>query len=448
MFLEFYGLREQPFGVTPDPNYLYLSRTHGEALGALLDGIKADRGFMALIAEPGMGKTTVLYRLLEEFRDSARSVFLFQTQCDSREFFRYILSELGIKTARMGLVAMHNKLNEILFSEMLAGKRFVLVVDEAQDLEEPVLETIRLLSDFETPHAKLLGIILSGQPLLAEKLAQPALSQLKQRITIVRCLEPLSADETSSYIEHRLKVAGYSGSRLFEPEALALIGGQTQGIPREINNLCFNALTLGEARRSPTISSGIVREALANVSVVSIARQLHIEGRPAPATPIWAPVLKDSGDLMFELAAEIKDAIERRAYELFEARSFEHGHDREDWMRAESELLNVPVEITEGESELAVHANVPGFGANDLKVEVAPHCLCIVGRREEASEETKETAVAFQRRCKRIFRLLDLPFEIDPDGTKATVREGLLEIKLRKVGVCEKEREIARAATA
>ena len=122
MFLDFYGLREQPFGVTPDPNYLYLSRTHGEALGALLEGVKADRGFMALIAEPGMGKTTILYRLLEELRDSARTVFLFQTQCDSREFFRYILSELGIKTARMGLVSMHNKLNEILFGEMLAGQ--------------------------------------------------------------------------------------------------------------------------------------------------------------------------------------------------------------------------------------------------------------------------------------------------------------------------------------
>src|SRR5229473_4207116 len=250
MFLDYYGLPEQPFGVTPDPKYLYLSRTHGEALGALLDGIKADRGFMALIAEPGMGKTTILYRLMEELRDFARTVFLFQTQCDSREFFRYILSELGIKTARMGLVSMHNKLNEVLFSEMLAGRRFVVVVDEAQDLDGPVLETIRLLSDFETPHAKLLGIILSGQPLLAEKLAQPALSQLKQRIAIVRRLERLSADETACYIEHRLKVAGFSGGRLFEPEALALIGQQSQGIPREINNLCFNALSLGEARRS------------------------------------------------------------------------------------------------------------------------------------------------------------------------------------------------------
>src|SRR5258708_12394345 len=119
MFLDYYGLPEQPFGVTPDPKYVYLSRTHGEALGALLDGIKTDRGFMALIAEPGMGKTTILYRLMEELRDSARTVFLFQTQCDSREFFRYILSELGIKTARLGLVSMHNKFHSALFTVIL-----------------------------------------------------------------------------------------------------------------------------------------------------------------------------------------------------------------------------------------------------------------------------------------------------------------------------------------
>jgi general secretion pathway protein A len=195
MFLDFYGLREQPFGVTPDPGYLYLSRTHRQALAALLYGIKADRGFLALIAESGMGKTTLLYRLMEELHDSARTVFLFQTQCDSREFFCYVLSELGIETAGMGLAAMHKKLNHVLFNEMLAGRRFVLVVDEAQDLEGPTLETIRLLSDFETTHAKLLEIVLAGQPQLAEKLAQRGLSQLRQRIAILGHLEPLSVAE-------------------------------------------------------------------------------------------------------------------------------------------------------------------------------------------------------------------------------------------------------------
>ncbi len=449
MFLDFYGLREQPFGVTPDPNYLYLGRTHREALGALVDGIQADRGFMALIAEPGLGKTTLLYRLLEEFRNTARSVFLFQTQCDSREFFRYILSELGITTVRMNLVAMHNKLNEALFGEMLAGRRFILIVDEAQDIEEPVLETIRLLSDFETPHAKLLGIILSGQPLLAEKLAKPALSQLKQRIAVVRCLEPLSADETSSYIAHRLKVSGYSGRRLFEPEALALIHERSRGIPREINNLCFDALTLGAARRSLTITGEIARQALANVSIDSIVRQTQLDSTSASKTSVPTTPLKASGEFLLDFAAEIKDAIARRAYELFEARGFAHGHDHEDWLRAESEvLLDVQLEITEAESEFVVRANVPGFGENDLKVEVAPRCLCILGEHEEASEETPETSAAAQRHCKRIFRVLDLPSEIDSAAIKTTVHDGLLEITLRKLGVREQERPIARAATA
>jgi type II secretory pathway predicted ATPase ExeA len=387
MFLDFYGLREQPFGVTPDPKYLYLSRTHDEALAALLEGVKADRGFMALIAEPGMGKTTILYRLMEEVQDSARTVFLFQTQCDSREFFRYLLSELGIKTPRMGLVSMHKKLNDLLFSEMLAGKRFVIIVDEAQNLEGPVLETIRLLSDFETPHAKLLEIVLAGQPQLAEKLAQPGLSQLRQRIAIVRRLEPLRAQETACYIEHRLKVAGYSGGLLFAPDALSLIAAQSQGIPREINNICFNALSLGEANRCQMISGEIVQEVLANISVDYITLQSRALVSSAAATPVRTSSLFPDGPT-FELAQEINDLIANRAYELFESSGFTHGHAREDWLRAESEiLLKVPVDVTETETELTVRADVPGFGEKDLEVRIAPRSLCILGRRQETSDQ-------------------------------------------------------------
>jgi general secretion pathway protein A len=163
MFLDFYRLREQPFGVAPNSAYLYPSKTHREALAELSSGLEADRGFMALIAKPGMGKTTLLNQLLDEWRDSARTVFLFQTQCDSREFLRYVLCELGVDAEQMGLVVMHHQLNKVLFDEMLAGKRFVLAVDEAQNLSESVLETVRLLSNFETQHTKLLQIVLAGQ---------------------------------------------------------------------------------------------------------------------------------------------------------------------------------------------------------------------------------------------------------------------------------------------
>src|SRR5579863_3665289 len=146
MYLDFFGLREQPFGVTPDPAFLYLSQTHREALEALRSDLVNDRGFMALVGEPGLGKTTLLYKLLEEWNPTCRIVFLFQTQCDSREFFRYLLAELGIDAESMGLVAMHHALNQILFHEMLAGKRFVLIVDESQNLDHSVLETVRGLS--------------------------------------------------------------------------------------------------------------------------------------------------------------------------------------------------------------------------------------------------------------------------------------------------------------
>ena len=169
MFLRYYGMREQPFGVTPDPHCFYLSATHREALASLIYGIEAGRGFVAMIAQPGMGKTTLLFQFLELLGNSARSVFLFHTQCNSHEFFHYLLSDMGIDSQGQDLARMHDHLNQALLAEARAGRRFVLVIDEAQNLDESVLETVRLLSDFETPRSKLIHIILSGQPQLAKE---------------------------------------------------------------------------------------------------------------------------------------------------------------------------------------------------------------------------------------------------------------------------------------
>ena len=169
MFLEHYGLRDQPFGVTPDPRYLYFGATHREALASLYYGIETGCGFMTLIAPPGMGKTTLLLHLLDRVRNSAQTVFLFQTQCDSREFLRCLLTDLGIDAREQNLAHMHEALNSVLLSNARTGRRFVLVIDEAQNLGHSVLETVRLLSDFETTSAKLLQIVLSGQPQLADR---------------------------------------------------------------------------------------------------------------------------------------------------------------------------------------------------------------------------------------------------------------------------------------
>ena len=281
MFLEFYGFREQPFGVTPDPRFLYLSPAHREALASLYYGIESGRGFLALIAKPGMGKTTLLFHLLEKFRHNARTAFLFQTQCNSREFMRFLLAELGIESHDQDFVRMHEEFNKMLLQEARAGRRFIVVVDEAQNLDNSVLETVRLLSDFETPRAKLLQIILAGQPELADKLASRHMAQLKQRVSLLNRLSPLSVEETRKYIDHRLKVAGYTGASLFTPEALVAIARFTEGIPRNINNFCFNVLSLGCAVRQKVTDLALVEEVISdldiNQHVTEIAPQRPID---------------------------------------------------------------------------------------------------------------------------------------------------------------------------
>ena len=260
--LAFYGLQQQAFDVTPDPAYLFPSPLHREALSALSLGIENLRGFLALIAEPGMGKTTLLNKLIEELRDSARVVFLFQTQCSSEELLRYLLSELEVEYEGMDIVAMHRALSQASFEEMLQGRRFVLIVDEAQNLDDSVLEAIRLLSDYETTHSKLIQIVLAGQPQLVKTLMQPNLAQLRQRIAVLANLQPLNVTETAEYIEHRLRTAGRDeGNPLFTPNALVLIAESSGGVPRTINNICFSAMLAGYMQRKEVIDAEIVKKA-------------------------------------------------------------------------------------------------------------------------------------------------------------------------------------------
>ncbi|HUA15072.1 MAG TPA: AAA family ATPase [Verrucomicrobiae bacterium] len=265
MFLEFYGFREQPFGVTPDPRFLYLSPAHREALASLYYGIDAGRGFMALIAKPGMGKTTLLFQLLQRFQSTARTAFVFQTQCNSREFMRFLLAEIGCEVpVDHDLVSIHKEFNQCLLQEAQAGRRFIVVVDEAQNCDPSVLETIRLLSDFETPRAKLLQIVLAGQPELADKLAKPSLGQLRQRISVLSRLEALPLSEIEQFIAYRLRMAGYTGGAIFTPAARKMIADLSAGIPRNINNLCFNALSIGCALKQKTIDVDVLREVAAD----------------------------------------------------------------------------------------------------------------------------------------------------------------------------------------
>ena len=267
MINQFWGLREQPFGVTPDPRYLYFGPKHRETLASLFCGIEANRGFLALIAQPGMGKTTLLFHLLEKFRHSARTAFLFQTQCSSRELLRFLLAEFGIESKENDLVGMHEQFNRYLMEQSVAGNRVIVVIDEAHNLEPSALETVRLLSDFESPRAKLLQIILAGQPELAIKLASPSLRQLRQRIASFNGLDILAPQEVARFIDHRLHVAGYQGPPLFSDKAKAMIADLSEGIPRNINSLCFGALTLACALGQKTIETEIVDEVFSDLDL-------------------------------------------------------------------------------------------------------------------------------------------------------------------------------------
>ena len=281
--LDFYQLREHPFGVTPDPRYLYFSPGHSEALASLLNGIETGRGFLSLVAEPGMGKTTLLFQLLQRWEGHVYSAFLFQTQCNSLELIRYLLNDLGLKSDGEDIVRMHSELNEFLFRQKLAGKQVVVFIDEAQNLSDTVLETVRLLSDFEATDKKLLQIVLAGQPELANRLSHPGLAQLRQRIAVQARLEALTPSEVVRYISHRLQVAGRSEPGLFTPGALELIAERSSGIPRLINNLCFRALSLGFAFQSEQITADAVRRAAGDLSLEQHAETdavLHQQGAP------------------------------------------------------------------------------------------------------------------------------------------------------------------------
>ena len=298
MFLDYYGLREQPFGVTPDPRFLYFSPAHREALASLFCGIDAGRGFLALIAEPGMGKTTLLFQLLERLKGSVRSAFLFQTQCNSHELLRYLLEALGLDSRGQDIVQMHAQLNQLLYREALAGRRVVVFIDEAQNLSDSVLETVRLLSDFEAADRKLLQIVLAGQPDLAQRLMSPGLAQLRQRISVIAGLERLPAAETVRYVNHRLQVAGYDGLELFTPGALVLIAERSEGIPRNINNICFNAMSLGLAMGRRKIEARVVQEALHDLSLETLVPQPKMAPPATPAvrdvTQIYYSWMKDN----------------------------------------------------------------------------------------------------------------------------------------------------------
>jgi type II secretory pathway predicted ATPase ExeA/outer membrane protein OmpA-like peptidoglycan-associated protein len=270
-----FGLQENPFGVTPDPSFLFLSETHREALASLINGISCEFGFQLLLAQPGMGKTTLLFTFLERFRTAAYTAFLFQPLFEPRELLQAVLSELGNGSEQSSMGKLSEQLNSVLGRAAQERKRVIVVVDEAQNLDFSVLEALRQLSNFETARKKLMQIVLSGQPHLAKKLGAPEQEQLLQRISSIGRLSPLGLNETRAYIDHRLKTAGYRGSDLFTPGAMWNVWDHSKGVPRNINTLCFNAMLVAFAEHARSIDERILQLASRDLDLKSALADLY-----------------------------------------------------------------------------------------------------------------------------------------------------------------------------
>jgi general secretion pathway protein A len=261
MYHQHYGLRDSPFAVTPDARYLFPSDPHREALAAITYGIEDRKGFVLVLGEVGTGKTTVVRRILDSLGSHTRAIYLFNVRLNFEELLRTIVRELGLACPSGDRLDMVDVLNEFLLRESMAGRTVVLVLDEAQHLAPEVLEELRMLTNLETAHEKLLQIILVGQPELGRTLAQPSLRQLRQRIALVAELRPLTSSETRAYVDHRLAVAGAKGRTVFTARAVRQLHRVSRGIPRIINVVADKALMLGYGARMKRVTAKLVREA-------------------------------------------------------------------------------------------------------------------------------------------------------------------------------------------
>src|SRR6516225_848597 len=289
MYLSFFGLNEKPFAITPDPRYLYLSERHAEALAHLLYGINEAGGFVQLTGEVGTGKTTIVRSLLAQTPKNAEIALILNPKMTAPEFLLTICEELGIGIPDAAAASLKNLvaiLSEYLLRAHAAGRRVVLVVDEAQNLLPEVLEQVRLLTNLETNTQKLLQIILIGQPELRELLARNELRQLAQRVTGRYHLNPLSREETSAYVRHRLRVAGAT-SDIFAPQALNAVFSLSQGVPRVINVICDRALLGAYSLDRHRVTASLVRSAAAEV----FGRRFTPDWLPWAATAVIALLL-------------------------------------------------------------------------------------------------------------------------------------------------------------
>ena len=266
MYEKFFGFKERPFEITPDPKYVYLSEIHQEALAYLQFAVREGKGFSVITGEAGTGKTTLVHMLLSKLEDDIRTCYIFNPILDRSDFLNYICDDLGIESEGMrsrgqSLAALHN----FLLDRFGRNEKVFLIIDEAQSMEPGLLQEVRLLTNLETSKNKLLHVILLGQPELDKTLDEPRFRPLKQRISVRYHLEHLDLRETTEYIRYRLKRAGSRSLTIFDSAAISEIYRYSKGIPRLINIVCDNALLTGFSREQNRIGKEIVREVIGDL---------------------------------------------------------------------------------------------------------------------------------------------------------------------------------------
>ncbi len=280
MYKSFYKLKRNPFEITPDPSFLFPTRRHNEALAALYYGVRRHKGFVVLTGEVGTGKTLVLRCLLQLFKQNndVAYAYIFNGRLSPVEFLQYVASDFGLAVSGRNKGELLLDLGSHVIARAQKKLTTVLVVDEAHHLSADILEEIRLLTNLETAHDKLLQILLVGQPELDDKLDSIGLRQLKQRIALRSRLEPLDPGETRGYIERRLQLAGADNAeqRLFPVETIACIYQHSRGIPRLINTVCENALIAGYARQMHSITADIIEDIAVDFRL-GVVHQPHAE---------------------------------------------------------------------------------------------------------------------------------------------------------------------------
>ena len=367
MYERFYNLRERPFALSPDPEYLYLSRVHREALDAIRYGIESRAGFIVVTGEIGAGKTTLLQTLVQQLDERSVVGRIVNTTLDPRELLEAIGLDFGLTTTEKSKPALLRELGQFLVQQRAQGRRPLLVIDEAQNLSPQALEEVRLLSNLETEKSKLLQILVAGQPTLRDAIASRDLEQFRQRVAVSYHLTALDAPDTAAYINYRLDRAAIGEPPRFPADAAALVHQRSGGVPRLINVICDAALVFGYAEERRTIDRSLLEDVVAELEMTGVLVL------PAAGSAM-AGTVRSAVDPMSERVApaeppDVADTREHltgarealsQAREALAARESEFVRQRDVVNRRLTELAAREVAIAQRERQIAEQRHIMG----------------------------------------------------------------------------------------